>query len=249
MSDIFETLNINNFGIIGMSGQRGANKSVFSADLILCLGTHLQYRTPTLFKNYAPKAKKIIINIDKNELENTNVKFQLKIKDDVKNFLFWSLNKNNTFNFLWKNKIELKDMNWYEPKELKKPNSNKFIRNLTKAISEKTCIVADGGGTALYSAFQSSLLKKNNRLVCSSSISSMGTGLAETIGVTKSSIFKKYLCIIGDGSFLMNVQDLQTISQDKKNVVIILVNNNGYLAIRHTKRIPWRQVLWDTSKI
>ena len=127
-------------------------------------------------------------------------------------------------------------MNWYEPKELKKPNSNKFIRNLTKAISEKTCIVADGGGTALYSAFQSSLLKKNNRLVCSSSISSMGTGLAETIGVTKSSIFKKYLCIIGDGSFLMNVQDLQTISQDKKNVVIILVNNNGYLAIRHTQK-------------
>ena len=64
----------------------------------------------------------------------------------------------------------------------------------------------------------------------------MGTGLAETIGVTKSSIFKKYLCIIGDGSFLMNVQDLQTISQDKKNVVIILVNNNGYLAISIQKK-------------
>ena len=249
-ADIFETLNINNFGIIGMSGQRGANKSVFSADLILCLGTHLAIpHTTTLFKNYAPKAKKIIINIDKNELENTNVKFQLKIKDDVKNFLFWSLNKNNTFNFLWKNKIELKDMNWYEPKELKKPNSNKFIRNLTKAISEKTCIVADGGGTALYSAFQSSLLKKNNRLVCSSSISSMGTGLAETIGVTKSSIFKKYLCIIGDGSFLMNVQDLQTISQDKKNVVIILVNNNGYLAIRHTQKEFLGGRYYGTSKI
>ncbi len=127
-------------------------------------------------------------------------------------------------------------MNWYEPKELKKPNSNKFIRNLTKAINEKTCIIADGGGTALYSAFQSSLIKKNNRLVCSSSISSMGTGLAETIGVTKSANFEKYLCIIGDGSFLMNVQDLQTISQDKKNVIIVLVNNNGYLAIRHTQK-------------
>ena len=64
----------------------------------------------------------------------------------------------------------------------------------------------------------------------------MGTGLAETIGVTKSNKFKKYLCIIGDGSFLMNVQDLQNIAQDGKNVVIILVNNNGYLAIRHTQK-------------
>ena len=64
----------------------------------------------------------------------------------------------------------------------------------------------------------------------------MGTGLAETIGCAKSKKFSKYICIIGDGSFLMNVQDLQTIYQDKINVLIILVNNNGYLAIRHTQK-------------
>ena len=64
----------------------------------------------------------------------------------------------------------------------------------------------------------------------------MGTGLAETIGASKSKKFKKLICVIGDGSFLMNVQDLQTISQDKIDVIIILINNNGYLAIRDTQR-------------
>ena len=113
---------------------------------------------------------------------------------------------------------------------------------------KKKCIIADGGGTALYAAFQSSKIRKNDRLVCSSSISSMGTGLAETIGVTKSNKFKKYLCIIGDGSFLMNVQDLQNIAQDGKNVVIILVNNNGYLAIRHTQK-EFLQVKNDLNKL
>ena len=49
-------------------------------------------------------------------------------------------------------------------------------------------------------------------------------------------MFKKLICIIGDGSFLMNIQDLQTIVQDKLNVIILLVNNNGYLAIRHTQK-------------
>ena len=44
------------------------------------------------------------------------------------------------------------------------------------------------------------------------------------------------LCIIGDGSFLMNIQDLQTIVQNKINVIILLVNNNGYLAIRNTQK-------------
>ena len=64
----------------------------------------------------------------------------------------------------------------------------------------------------------------------------MGTGLAETIGVAQSGIFKEFYCIIGDGSFLMNVQDLQTISQYNINVKILLINNNGYLAIRNTQK-------------
>ena len=64
----------------------------------------------------------------------------------------------------------------------------------------------------------------------------MGTGLAETIGVVKSNKFKNHLCIIGDGSFLMNIQDLQTLSDENKNIIILVVNNNGYLAIRHTQK-------------
>ena len=79
-----------------MSGQRGANKAVFSSDLIICMGNHLAIpHTTTLFKNYAPNAKKIIIDIDKNELKNLNVKFNLKIHDDIRNFLIWANTKNN----------------------------------------------------------------------------------------------------------------------------------------------------------
>jgi acetolactate synthase-1/2/3 large subunit len=235
-ADIFETKNENNLGIIGMSGQRGANKAVFSSDLILCLGTHLSIpHTTTLFKDYVKNAYKIIINIDKHELQNTNVDFDLKIKDDINNFLKWSINNTFQTKTNWFDKKTFKSMNWYEPKMTKKPNSNIIVRKLTEVMKKKTCIIADGGGTALYSAFQSSIINKGNKLICSSSISSMGTGLAETIGVAKSKKFEKYICVIGDGSFLMNIQDLQTIVQDKINVIILVVNNNGYLAIRHTQ--------------
>ena len=224
-------------GIIGMSGQRGANKAVFNSDLIVCLGTHLAIpHTTTLYDSYVPKAKKVIVNIDKNELNHANVKFDLKINDNVENFFRFFLNRKIRFKKDLKNFYNFKRLNWYEPKFEKKPNSNKFINSLTKLIKEKTCIIADGGGTALYSAFQSSHLNKGNKLICSSSISSMGTGLAETIGVYKSKQFKRCVCIIGDGSFLMNIQDLQTIVQDKINAIILLINNNGYLAIRHTQK-------------
>ena len=105
-ADILGAENKNYLGIIGMSGQRGANKAVFSADLLLCLGNHLSIpHTTTLYNDYAPNAKKIVIDIDKNELKNLNVKFDLKINDDVENFLNWSLKKNSKhlkFKWSWK---------------------------------------------------------------------------------------------------------------------------------------------------
>lgn len=129
-----------------------------------------------------------------------------------------------------------KKLNWYNLVEKKLPNSNSFIRELTLKIKGKKNIIVDGGGTALYAGFQSSIIDTNTKLSCSSAISSMGTGLSETIGSFKSRMFKKHICIIGDGSFLMNCQDLQTIFQENINVIIVIVNNNGYLAIRHTQK-------------
>ncbi len=244
-ADIAATSDLNNLGIIGMSGQRGANKAVFQSDLLICLGTHLAIpHTTTLYDTYALKAKKIIINIDKNQLKNLNLKFDLKILDDVKNFINFLTKQNN----LKKNKDLYfnKKLNWYEFKS-KKVNSNIFIRKLTSKIQLKKCIIVDGGGTALYAGFQSSVLKNNDRIICSSAISSMGTGLAETIGVEKSNLFKQLICIIGDGSFLMNCQDLQNISQNNMNVIIVVINNNGYLAIRHTQKEFLNKKYYGTS--
>lgn len=235
-ADLFPTDHPGNLGIIGMSGQRGANRAAFNADLLVCLGTHLSIpHTTTLFDQYAPDAKKVIVNIDADQLENLNVKFDLKVNEDVAAYLPWlvqqPVRKRNSSDLL-----QFKSENWYEPKTEALPNSNTFVHRLTEDGQGRTCLVVDGGGTALYAGFQSSVLKKGDRVICSSAISAMGTGLAETVGVSKHPVFDRLICIIGDGSFLMNVQDLQTIRQDDINVVIGVVNNNGYLAIRHTQR-------------
>lgn len=236
-ADIFPTDHNLNMGIIGMSGQRGANKSIFQSDLIVCLGSHLSIpHTTTLYEDYAPKAKKIIVNIDKNQLKNLNVKFDLKIYSDLKYFVNFLNKFKNKKRFFWKNLDTLKSMNWYTPIKNNFPNSDVIINKFTRKLNKKKCLIVDGGGTALYSGFQSSVIKRGDRIICSSSISAMGTGLAETIGVWESKKFKDLVCVIGDGSFLMNIQDLQTIKQKKINVKILLINNNGYLAIRNTQK-------------
>ena len=233
--DLFETKLRENLGIIGMSGLRGANKAVFESDLIICLGNHLPIpQTTTLYDSYAPNSKKIIINIDKYQLKNLNVSFDYKLNLDAKFFFNKIKNKIKIKKSNWY--IDYKNLNWYEPKKDKFVNPNRFLKRLSHEINDKTGYIIDGGGTALYAGFQSIEVKKNTNIICSSSISSMGTGLAETIGADASKKFERLICIIGDGSFLMNSQDLQTISQKKINVIIVLVNNKGYLAIRHTQK-------------
>lgn len=234
-SDLFPTSDVKNLGVIGMSGQRGANKAVFTSDLLICLGTHLAIpHTTTLTENYAPQAKKIIVNIDEDQLENLNINFDLKINADILSFVKF-LNSTqltiNSYSF-----DGLKIQNWYEPPASQKINSNKYIHDLSILNKVDTCYVVDGGGTALYSGFQSLQFKAGDRVICSSAISSMGTGLAETVGSYASQMYKKYVTIIGDGSFLMNVQDLQSIFQYQVPAIILVVNNNGYLAIRNTQR-------------
>ena len=235
--DIFKTNDNKNLGVIGMSGQKGANQAIFESDFLICLGTHLSIpHTTTLFDNYAPDAKKVIVNIDFDQLNNLNVHFDLKIHADLKDFFKEMLKTyylSNSENLLENKKF--KNLNWYIPQD-KNINSNIWNRALTNIASNSSCFIVDGGGTALYAGFQSTMIKSSEqRIICSSGMSSMGSGLGETIGVYFSKKFKSLYCIIGDGSFFMNIQDLHTIVQYNIPVIISVINNNGYLAIRHTQ--------------
>ena len=235
--DLFVNSHPLNLGVIGMSGQKGANKAVFEADLIICLGTHLSIpHTTTLYKDYAGQAKKILINIDKDQINNLNIDFDTIIHSELNVFFTEAISQIKEKKNILLDTKKYKNLNWYFIDQAKFPNSNVWNRQLTSKAPSKSCFIVDGGGTALYTGFQSTYISSDDqRIICSSGMSSMGTGLAETIGAFFTHKFTNYYCIIGDGSFFMNVQDLHTISQHKIPVIISVINNNGYLAIRHTQ--------------
>jgi len=237
-------------GIIGVSGQRGANKILYKADLIICMGTHLSLtHTSTMLDEFSPNSKKVIINIDQAELDNLNVNFDLKVHEDISLCLDYI---NNHYNDLNNERLDwitefakLKKLNstldtindkfLTQDKDNNYINSNYFNYKLSRKVSNTDNFVIDGGGTALYTGFQSTFIHKGQRIICSSAISAMGTGLPESIGVSFGSLGATVYCIIGDGSLMLNLQELQTISYHKLPIKIIVYNNRGYLAIRHTQ--------------
>ncbi len=110
-----------------------------------------------------------------------------------------------------------------------------FNSKMTKMLPPGVCMVVDGGGTALYTGFQSSHIKEGSRLICSTAISAMGSGLPESVGACLANGRRLTTCLIGDGSLMLNVQELQTIKHHELPIKVFVLNNSGYLAIRHTQ--------------
>ena len=231
-------------GCCGIAAQRSGNLAVQNCDLLLSIGSHLSMcLTGTNFKAFAREAKKVVVDIDPVQLENPTVHVDLSIQSDVKIFL-QKMNEANPINRnsdlqSWLNKCHhYKSYNrppeaWWRQKDFVNPYV--FLDTLSDELSSDDTIVVDGGGTALYMSFQGIRTKEGQRMIVSSGIGSMGSGLPESIGACFAANKKRTICTVGDGSLQFNIQELQTLVHHNLPVKILCFNNDGYLSIRITQ--------------
>jgi acetolactate synthase I/II/III large subunit len=243
--DIVESEHQLNLGRPGIAGQRGANLAIQNCDFLLCLGSHLNSSiTGTLYDAFAREAKVVVVDIDINELDNLSIHTNWKINSDIGKFI------SQLDNYIEDN-IKTESINIWHNLYIKYQGLNNFAKQLKDQeeyvnsyffqdlVSEKTTkndiYVVDGGGTVVYSSFQSCLIKKGQRLILSTSLCSMGSGIPESIGVACASKGKRVICFVGDGSFPFNMQELQLIKDHNISILIFVLNNNGYVSIRTTQ--------------
>jgi acetolactate synthase-1/2/3 large subunit len=224
-----------NIGLIGIAGNRGANLAIQNCDLLISIGSHLGVNiTSTNIEGFAPKAKKVVVDIDQVELNYNYLKVDLKVLSDA-NYFLNCISLPSKDNSVWRsqcntykgyNKVSSNtiDYTWVNPYN--------FIEELSKY---KSSYAVDGGGTALYISNQAINLRQGSRLIVSASQAPMGTGLPESIGACFASNGYRIVCMVGDGSFQFNIQELQTIVEHCLPIKIVVFNNEGYLAIRHTQ--------------
>jgi acetolactate synthase-1/2/3 large subunit len=231
-------------GRFGMAGQRGANLTVQNCDLLLCVGSHLSIAlTGTMSDAFAREAKIVMVDIDKAELDYKAARVDLSVQCDAKQFVNEMLRQSEGRTFTdiswWRNKCAgYKKYNavpdeWKERKNY--INAYTFVDALSDELSDNDVVVVDGGGTVVYTAFQSFKVREGQRLIISSGICAMGSGLPESVGASFAKTRGRTICLCGDGSMQLNIQELQTIFHHKLPVKIFIFNNDGYLAIRHTQ--------------
>jgi acetolactate synthase-1/2/3 large subunit len=230
----------------GVVAPRSANFVLQNSDLLISVGARLD-NIVTAYnpKQLARKAKKIIVDIDKEELANKKSIGDILVCDDANNFLANFLKypfKKKNYKlwmqkcFLWKKKY---DTDLISKNIIKNKHKNKFthqelINALSILLPPQRLIVTGSSGLAVEFFYAHFKNKKNQRLIHTSALGAMGYGLPALIGASQKNSKKTYL-IESDGSFQLNIQELATIKAQKLPVCIILMNNGGYASIRNSQ--------------
>jgi acetolactate synthase-1/2/3 large subunit len=236
--DYNDPLFVGNFGLLG---ERAANFAVQNADLLLILGSRLSIPNVGYQSHlFSPNSIKIMVDIDRNELDKPTLKIDYPVVDDLKHFIPELTTKltNRTDLPKWTEWID-KTQSWKDKYPVFQPeykanteriNSFYFMEVLSSKLTDNNIIVTDMG-TSYTCTMQSLRMNGKNRLFTSSATCSMGFGLPGAIGAYFADPTKDIILIAGDGGLQMNIQELQTINHYKIPIKIFLLNNNGYLAI------------------
>ena len=230
----------------GNMGDRPGNFAVQNADLVLAIGTRISIRQVGYrWETWAREAKVIMVDADPNEMKKHTLHVDMPIHADAKDFLCkleqqWKENAENPVQKKW----ALICQNWkckYPatlPKHWKEngktANVYAFVRYLSTMLPENS-LTAVSNGACCVVGHQSYYIKKGTRFIINSATASMGYGLPAAIGVCKASGGKNTICLEGDGSVMMNLQELQTIITNRLPIKIFLINNQGYHSIRLTQ--------------
>ena len=226
----------------GSVGTRGGNFVVQNSDLLLVLGCRLNIRQISYnYKEFAKNAYKIVVDIDEAELYKPTVNVDMKVHANVADVMKDIANKasetgNHQDWVQWCRDINAKYPaalpSYYDKQSPINPYA--FINEFSKGLSEGDKIIC-GNGSACVVTFQAMQIKKEQRLFTNSGCAAMGYGFPAAIGCAVAEKGKRIICLDGDGSFQMNLQELQTVVYNKLNMKIFILNNNGYHSIRQTQ--------------
>ena len=119
--------------------------------------------------------------------------------------------------------------------EVKSPiNPYAFIDRFSNVLDNNDKVIC-GNGSACVITFQGIHIKQGQRLFTNSGCAAMGYGFPAAVGCSVASGKDRVICVDGDGSFQMNIQELQTVAYNKLNLKTFILNNNGYHSIRQTQ--------------
>lgn len=238
-------------GRAGNMGDRPGNWAIQNADLILAVGTRISIRQVGYnWKTWARAAEVIMVDVDKAELKKPTLHVEMPVWADAKDFLTkldgaLDAKESAGRNYFtdcdkWRDTC----LNWREKYPVVRKeqmaggaeyaNVYAFIKKLSSSLPDNS-LTAVSNGACCVVGNQAYEIQKGSRFIINSAVASMGYGLPAAIGLCVAAGKRDTICLEGDGSIMMNLQELQTVLTNKLPIKLFLINNQGYHSIRLTQ--------------
>ncbi|MBP2113248.1 biosynthetic-type acetolactate synthase large subunit [Paenibacillus silagei] len=218
-------------GMVGMHGTVAANRALQGADVVLCLGVRFSDRVTGKRKAFSPGSYKIQVDLDASEL-NKNIPVELAVNGSCEQMLRGILEQVHTAEHpLWEEQITVWRQRKPKPgrEQDAKLTPQEVIRTLQKATAGDAVIATDVGQHQIWTATHYEFSEARSFLT-SGGLGTMGYGLPAAIGAAVAFPDRDVVCITGDGSFQMNMQEIMTAVDHGLNVKVAIFKN-GYLGM------------------
>jgi len=243
-------------GRAGIDADRAGNFVVQNADVLLVLGSRLGIRQISYnWRSFARNAYLIQVDVDAAELTKPTVKAHLPVHSDLAAFL----EELETCATGFDHDLHSAWLDWCRKRVDRYPgvlpehratadvlNPYLFCEYLTQHLLDDDVVVC-GNGSAFIMALQAGMVRKGQRWFFNSGCASMGYDLPAAVGAAFAREGKRVICIAGDGSIQMNIQELQTVAHHRLPVKVFVLNNRGYLSIRQTQQAFFGRLVGESS--
>ncbi len=245
----FDCNSSRNYGYIGHTGNKSANTILHNCDFLFVLGSRLDIRqTGTETSDFAKNAYKVWVDIDKNELDNPRVEINHSLNLDVSEFIDIFLD-----NFVpdlepqdieWLNEADSIRLEGVEDKHVKSKLGQLSPKDVLKIVdnyvgSQTVNVVTGVGNHQHWAGRHISYGPTHKKIFTSSGHGTMGYDLPAAIGCCIEDSKSKTLCIVGDGSLLMNIQELGYVKNNNLNLKILVMNNSRLGIVSQFQMITW----------
>ena len=234
------------FGRPGGLGQRYATFVQQNSDFFLSIGARMNLlQTGYNFDGFAREAVKVMVDIDANELKKINVRPQIAVCADAREFIGLLLKHRDKIKakgrFEWlsyarrmKSKYPIVQKAHWEQDGC--ANTYALLDAITEQMGQDDIFVSGSSGTCIDVSMQVFRVKKGQRVFTTKGLASMGFGVPATIGACLAGGGRRTVCVNGDGGFQMNIQELETIRRLNLPIKIFVLNNQGYAQIHATQK-------------
>ncbi len=223
-------------GMLGMHGSKGTNRALEEADLLIALGVRFDDRATGKVEEFCQHASIIHVDVDPTEIGRLKPA-NLGIAADVRSVLERLLSRLPKRQRMdWRTRVSWLSAQHSMPIPSAPDSAVQIIRSLSQLIPRDAIITTDVGQHQMWVA-QHYPFREPRTWVSSGGLGTMGFGLPAAIGVALACPERKVVCISGDGSILMNIQELATLAELELNVTVIVLNNQHLGLVRQQQRL------------